>query len=188
MSIFGPSQVRERILVEFFAKPATHKHVREVARLVGASAPTVGEELARLAGLGVLRTEQVGRSLVYSVNEASALVADLKSLVQKTLGVESLIRGALAELPGADSAYIFGSHASGRETATSDVDLLVVGEPDRVALSERLARVERAIGRDVNVVTMSAEELRERAGTKPGFWAAVLAGPLVQVAGEPGRL
>lgn len=188
MSIFGRSQVRERILVEFFAKPDTRKHVREVARLVGASAPAVGEELARLADLGVLRTEQVGRSLVYSVNDASALVPDLKNLVQKTLGVAALLRAALTNLPGVESAYVFGSHASGRETAASDVDLLVVGAPDRVALSERLAGVERAIRRDVNVVTMDAEEVRERAGTKPGFWSAVLAGPLVQVAGVPGRL
>ena len=73
MSLFGRSRVRDRILLEFFAKPGTTAHVREMARRVNASAPTVGAELAELARLGVLQTNTIGRSLVYSVNEAPAV-------------------------------------------------------------------------------------------------------------------
>src|SRR3989442_12832626 len=98
MSLFGGSRVRERILLEFFAKPGTSAHVREVARRVTASAPTVGAELAELAHLGVLQTQTVGRSLVYSVNERSPLLGDVRALVQKTLGVEGLIAKALEAL------------------------------------------------------------------------------------------
>jgi predicted nucleotidyltransferase len=183
MSLFGRSRVRDRILVEFFAKPGTSAHVREMARRVNASAPTVGAELAALARLGVLQTRSVGRSLVYSVNERSPLLGEIRGLVQKTIGVEGLIRKAIEGLPRMDAAYIFGSYASGTDTARSDVDLLVIGRPDRVALSEQLAPVERTIGRDVNVVMKTEAQLKERRRNGDTFWRQVLGRPMVHVAG-----
>src|SRR5438445_13531351 len=146
MSLFGRSRVRERILLEFFAKPGTSAHVREMARRVKASAPTVGTELGELEHLGVLQSHTVGRSLVYSVNERSPLLGEVRALVQKTLGVEALIAKALEALVGVEAAYIFGSYAAGRDRPGSDVDLLVIGRRNRVALSEELALVWRTIG------------------------------------------
>jgi predicted nucleotidyltransferase len=169
-------------LVEFFRKPGTTAHVREMARRVRASPAAVGTELAGLARLGILRAETVGRSLVYAVNEKSPLVPEMRSLVQKTLGVEAEIAEAVNGLPGLESAYLFGSYASGLERAGSDIDLLVIGKPDPVALSERLAPVERTLGRDVNVVSRTMVQLRSR--RKEPFWERVLGGPLVHLAGR----
>jgi predicted nucleotidyltransferase len=184
MSIFGRSGVRDRILLEFFSKPQTTGHVREIARRIGASPATVGAELAGLERLGLLRSASVGRSLVYSINETSASVAEVRALVQKTLGVEASIRDALTGLDGVDSAYIFGSYASGTERAQSDIDLLVIGRPDRLALSERLAVVERKLGRDVNVVSRTEDQLRTRREAD-AFWRRVLSEPMIHVAGQP---
>ena len=184
MSVFGRSRVRDRILLEFFARPGSPAHVREMARRVNASAPAVGAELAQLARLGILQTQTVGRSLVYSINERSPLVGEIRGLVQKTIGIEGLIRKAIEGLPGIDAAYIFGSYAAGADKAQSDVDLLVVGRPDRVALSEELAPVERAIGRDVNVVTKTEAQLRERRRGGDAFWRQVLGKPMIHVAGR----
>ncbi len=170
--------MRDRLLSEFLGRPAVKAHVREAARRVGASAPAVAEELSRLATAGILSTERIGRSLVYSVNERSPIVPELRSLVRKTIGVEGQLRSALEGLPGVEAAYVFGSRASGRETPQSDVDLLVVGAPDRAALAERLAQVEEAIGRDINLVQVTGDDLeRHRTGPSP-FWKSVLAGPL----------
>ena len=183
MSIFGRSQVRERILLEFFRKPGTKAHVREMARRVGAAPATVGAELGNLERLGLLHTETVGRSLVYSIDERSKLIPEVRSLVQKTLGTEALINQSLSSLPGVESAYLFGSYASGKERRDSDIDLLIVGRPDRLALSERLAPVERALGREVNVVVRTKSELTRRSRAD-AFWRRVLSGRLVHVAGQ----
>ena len=184
MSLFGRSRVRERILLEFFAKPGTSAHVREMARRVKASAPTAGTELAELARLGVLQTQTVGRSLVYSINERSPLLGEIRALVQKTIGIEGLLAKAFEGLGGVDAAYIFGSYAAGTDRAGSDVDLLVVGRPNRVALSEKLAPVERTIGRDVNVVTKTEAQVRERRRGGDPFWRQVLGKPMIHVAGR----
>ena len=184
MSIFGRSRVRDRILFEFFAKPGTSAHVREMARRVKASAPTVGAELSELARLGIIQAQKVGRSLVYTVNYRSPLVAEIRGLVQKTVGIEAMIRTALDGLPGVDSAYIYGSHAVGTDKPTSDIDLLVIGRPDRVALSERLAPVERAIGREVNVVTKSDDRAEHLRTGDERFWRQVVNKPMIHVAGR----
>ena len=60
----------------------------------------------------------------------------------------------------------------------------MIGRPDRVALSEQFAPVERAIGRDVNVVTKSEADLRARHGGGDPFWRQVLGKPMVHVAGH----
>jgi len=184
MSLFGRSRVRDRILLEFFTKPGTSAHVREMARRVKASAPTVGAELAELARFGVLQTQTVGRSLVYSINERSPLLGELRALVQKTIGIEGLVAKAFEGLLGVEAAYIFGSHAAGTDTAGSDVDVLVIGRPNRAALSEKLAPVERAIGRDVNVVTKTEAQVRERRRGGDPFWRQVLGKPMIHVAGR----
>jgi len=182
MSVFGRSRVRDQILVEFFRKPGTTAHVREMARRVRASPAAVGTELAGLARLGVLRSETVGRSLVYAVNEKSPVLPEMRSLVQKTLGIEAEIAEALDGLPGLESAYLFGSYASGLERAGSDVDLLAIGKPDPVELSERLAPVERRLGREVNVISRTMVQLRSR--RKEPFWERILGGPLIHLAGR----
>jgi len=187
MSVFGRSRTRERILFEFFRKPGTKSHVREMARRVHAAPATVGVELANLERLGILQSESVGRSLVYSIDEQSKVIPEVRALVQKTLGVEALLNEVLDGLAGVESAYVFGSYASGKERVHSDIDLLVIGRPDRIALSERLAPVERTTGRDINVVMRTESELRGRRRTD-AFWRRVLSGPLIHVAGREVKL
>ena len=184
MQALSRSRVRDRILLEFFLRPGTRLHVREMARRVGASPPAVSEELRRLAELGVLRTEPVGRSLVYFVDERSPLVPELRGLVQKTIGVPALLQQALDGLEGVEGAYIFGSHASGRESGSSNVDLLVLGRPDRTALSERLASVERTIRRDINVITTTAAQMRGKLDSGDPFWKRIIAEPLITITGK----
>lgn len=183
MSLFGRSRVRDRILLEFFKRAGAKGHVRDIARKIGASPPSVGSELSALEKLGILKSESVGRTRVYSVDERSSLVPEVRALVQKTLGVEALLSEALADLGGVESAYLFGSYASGRETSQSDIDLLVVGRPDRLALSDRIVTVERRLGRDINVIVRTGDQLRARRDAD-AFWRRVLGGPIVHVAGR----
>jgi len=108
---------------------------------------------------GVLRSERVGTARRYRVDDASPFASEIRSLVQKTIGVEARIRDAITNLLGIEEAFLYGSYARGDERATSDLDLLVIGPVDQVELSERLADVERELGRDVNVASYERGEL-----------------------------
>lgn len=159
IALFGESAVRREVLRTFFARPGIVRHVRELARELGWSATIVGEELDRLERTGILTSERIGRARRYRVDELSPIASEIRSLVQKTIGVEARIRDAIADLPGIEEAFLYGSYARGDERATSDLDLFVIGPVDQERLSEALADVERELGRDVNVASYERDEL-----------------------------
>ena len=176
---FGGSAARRAILTRFFSRPGVVRHVRELSRELGFSATIVGRELQRLERAGVLRSDQVGGTRRYEVDAGSPIAAEVRSLVQKTIGIEARLAQALRDVPGVEEAFLFGSYARGQERATSDLDLFVVGSVDQEVLSERLAEVERALGRDVNVVSYEPDELDRLRSEGDRFVTDVLAGPRI---------
>ncbi len=186
-ALWGGSEVRRAILRTFFARPGVTRHVRELARELRRSPTVVGEELDRLQRTGILTSERIGRARRYRVDEGSPIASEVRSLVQKTIGVEARVREALGGLAGVEEAFLYGSYAAGTERANSDLDLLVIGSIDQEALSERLTEVERELGRDVNVVTYERAELERLRAGGDRFVAGVLAGPQVSLIGSGGR-
>src|SRR5262249_39897239 len=152
----------------FFVRPGKRAHVRQVARELGTVASAVGRELSKLEELGVLASEVVGRSRVYRVNEASETSRAARALFERTIGVEALLREALARVQGVDRALLYGSHVEGTERSDSDIDVLIVGRPSHTALSEALMPLEQRIGREVHTTTMALEEFEHRR-RRPGF-------------------
>lgn len=183
IALFGESAVRREVLRTFFARPGIVRHVRELARELGWSATIVGQELDRLERTGILTSERVGRARRYRVDERSPIASEIRSLVQKTIGVEARIRDAIADLPGIEEAFLYGSYARGDERATSDLDLFVIGPVDQERLSERLADVERELGRDVNVTSYERAELERLRKEGELFVERVLEGPRVSLIG-----
>ena len=159
IALFGESVVRREILRTFFARPGIVRHVRDLARELGWSATIVGQELDRLERTGILTSERIGRARRYRVDDQSPIASEIRSLVQKTIGIEARIRDAIGDLPGIEEAFLYGSYARGDERGTSDLDLFVIGSVDQERLSERLADVERELGRDVNVASYERDEL-----------------------------
>ena len=182
-ALWGGSGVRRAILRAFFARPGVTRHVRELARELRRSPTVVGEELDRLERTGILTSERIGRARRYRVDEASPIAADVRSLVQKTIGVEARVLEALSGLDGIEDAFLYGSYAAGAERATSDLDLFVIGAVDQEQLSERLTEVERELGRDVNVVSYDRAELERLVADGDRFVSTVLDGRRVPLIG-----
>ena len=133
--LFGGSRVRRDLLVRFFARPGLQRHVRELARETGWSPTIIGRELDSLEGAGILRSERIGNLRRYSVDTSSPVASEIRSLVQKTIGIEARLRAALQGIPNIEEAFLYGSYARGDDRATSDLDLMVVGSVDQELLS-----------------------------------------------------
>lgn len=186
--LFGRSELRREILRYLFSGAEREAHPSELARILDYTPQAVARELRRLEDLGIVASEQVGRAVRYRVDGSSPLFPEIEGLVAKTIGLEAVLRRALDGLSRVEEAFIFGSHASGDERPDSDVDVLVVGDPDQEALTDRLAEVEQRTGRDINVVTYAPEELRRLREAEDPFIADVFAGPrIVLVEPEAGE-
>jgi len=172
-TLFG-STIRAKILGWFLTHSEERYFVRQLSHLLQEDPTNVSRELSRLAKLGIFVSEQEGNLKYYKVNTECAFYPELRGLVLKTVGVAGILKQSLMGLAGVQAAFIYGSFADGTETATSDVDLIVVGEVDQNRLDEILSDLETRLGRTVNYVFYGAEEFSEKQHEADGFLAQVL--------------
>jgi predicted nucleotidyltransferase len=179
--LLGRSRIRRAILALLVLEPDRRLHLREIARRAGTSAGTAARELGRLESAGLVERERVGAQVEFRASPTSPLAAPVAELVRRTMGARAVLRDALADLAGIEGARIYGSYAAGRAGPRSDIDLLVVGAPDRDALTERLEGAGRALGRAVNEVVFTTAELEDRRGRRDGFIRSIDDGAVIEV-------
>jgi predicted nucleotidyltransferase len=178
------SDLQARLLAVLLLGGGTAQTTRALAERTGASAASLHRELHRLEAAGIVDHERVGRTKVYRAVTASPVHEPLRELVERTLGVQELLRAAVDRVPGVEAAAIFGSWAAGHVSAASDVDLLVVGEVDRARLLREVREVERIAGREVSVTAFEPAEFERRRRADAGFVATVLRRPTILLVGE----
>lgn len=180
--ILGASGIRRNIVQLLFSGTVERMHLRAIARAVGTSAGTAARELKRLEAARLIERQRDGNQVYFSLAHDSAILESFSDIVRKTIGVPSSLRRSLAGLAGVERAVIFGSYARGTDKPDSDIDLLIVGNPDRDELTDRLERAGHEVGRPVNEVVMAPEELKARRERGDGFVASIDAGPVIEVA------
>lgn len=160
--------------------------VAELARAVGTDTGTMAREVKRLETAGVVRSRMVGRTKLVKANNEAPFYRALRDLVVIVLGPAQVLGEELAGLNGISGAGIFGSWAARAlgEAGPSpvDIDLLVIGRPDRDDLHDAVGRARSRLGRDINTVVVSTS--RWDAGDDP-FLAELRSRPLVELHGMP---
>ncbi|MEX0665401.1 MAG: ArsR family transcriptional regulator [Acidimicrobiia bacterium] len=133
--------------------PQSEWSLTELAHRAGCSVATAQREVQRGEEAGVVRSRRIGSTRLVSAEPAGVLTPALTELLLRSLGPRHLIGHALDGVPGIERAFIFGSwaarYAGERGSAPVDVDVLVIGEPDRDALDDVLTQAERLLGRSV---------------------------------------
>ena len=126
---------RQQVLAALLLQPDRSLHLRELARLTGSNAGTLAREVDKLTQAGLLLRSDQGNQARYSANVQHPLHAELAAIFRKTHGVLPALRAALEPLDGQiDLAFVYGSVASGTHTDHSDVDVLLIGTADFVAV------------------------------------------------------
>lgn len=171
--IFG-SRIRAKLLGWFFTHEEEMFFVRRIASILGEDPTNLSREMAKLEELGILKSKREGNLKQFSVNRHCSFFKEMKGLVLKTVGVAGQIKEALERLPGIESAFIYGSYARGKETAISDVDLMIVGGVNMDRLDTVLRELENDLGREINYVLYSKSEFNAKRKKKDGFVMDVL--------------
>ncbi|MGR9148121.1 nucleotidyltransferase family protein [Rhizobium leguminosarum] len=100
-----------------------------------------------------------GNQRLYSANRHHPIYPELRSICFKTFGIAELIAEELAPFKHRISlAFVFGSIVQGTERADSDIDLMIVGSTDAFDLGEAVERIQKALGRDVDLNLHTDEE------------------------------
>jgi predicted nucleotidyltransferase len=178
------SAYRRKVLALLLLRPDDALHVREIARLTGVPAGSLHRELRTLTSAGLLERKPFGNQVRYQANRACPIYPELAEIFRKTVGLADLVREALAPLGDQiAAAFVFGSMADGSAQASSDVDLFVVGRATYADIVERLLPLRERLGREINPVVMSREDLAVQRASRERFVERVLAGPKVFLKG-----
>jgi len=177
-------QTRSAVLSSLFLHPEASLHVRELARLTGASPGSLHRELRMLAELGLLHRQETGRQVHYRANTDSPVFDDLASLLRKTAGLADQLREALLPLGSkVQMAFVYGSMAAGTERPGSDVDLMILGSASFADLALALSPLHERLRREVNPTTMSPQNFKRRFAERDGFVSSLLTGQRIWLIG-----
>ena len=181
--LFGST--RRRVLAWLLGHADEAYYLRELARQVGGAVGAVQRELELLTASGLVRREVRGKQVYFQANQKAAIFPELQGLFAKTVGLVDILRASL--MPLADrlrAAFVFGSAARGELHASSDVDLLVVGDVSFGDVITAIQGAEKRLGRDVNPTVFSEDEFRTKVLAKHHFVTSVLAQPKMFVLGD----
>jgi len=178
------SSSRVKVLRLLLLNEGRRYYQREIAELAGLAVRAVQRESARLTEIGLLHRIEDGNRVYFQANPACPIFPELKRILLKTLALESLLSEALARDGQVEVAFIYGSYAANRETATSDVDLFVIGSISGRQLSTTLRPLQSEIQREINYHLVTPEDFRERLERGDGFLRNVIEGPKVFVVGN----
>jgi predicted nucleotidyltransferase len=119
----------------------------------------------------------------------SPLTGPLTELLLRSSGPKQVMAEELADLDGIRDSYLFGSwparYAGEPGRPPVDVDVLVIGEPDRQVLDDAAQRAAGRLAREVNI-TVRSGHWWDRGDD--GFHAEITRRPLVPIdapAAEP---
>jgi len=178
------SKIRRDLLVLFFTNITERYYLRELQRRFGYSVGSIRRELVKLEKDGLLVTQRTGNLLYYSLNIRHPLYKELKSIVAKTVGIEGGIRDRLTQVKNIKTAFIYGSFAAKHETGMSDIDLMIVGEPNTTRLNGVVAELEHMLNREINTTVYSPSEYRNKKNSKNGFIQDLLINPKIMLIGN----
>jgi len=182
------SRIRVRLLTLFLIHPAEIFYIRQIARLTGETYNNVRQELQNLADLGLIRSERRANATYYQANVEHFLFPELKRIILKTEAVGDRLREALSALGDVRVAFLYGSTAKGTEVASSDIDLMVIGEVDLDALDDAIDRIEEELDRTVNYTLFGVAEWQERVSQRQSFVTDVLTHEKVFLIGDESDL
>lgn len=180
------SENQARLLAAVLLPGGDELSVTDLAARAHLAYPTVHREVARLLDAGVLAERQVGRTRLIRANDDSPLVGPLREILLVATGPVVLLAEELSAISDIERAFLYGSFAA-RVTGVPghspvDIDLMVIGTPDPVAVYDACTRVEEAVGRPVNPTILTPQEWAQDSG----FLTQVRASPMVTVIGGGG--
>lgn len=177
---------QQRVLGLLFGQPQRSFTISELIAATGTGSGAAQRELAKLADSGLLTVQPVGNQKHYQANPYAPVFEELVGIVQKTVGLAEPLRAALEPLADEiKAAFVYGSVAKHRDTASSDIDLMIVS--DSLSYADVLGTLHPVIermGREINPTVYTTAELARRIKDGNAFVTRVLGQPKIWLIGR----
>ena len=176
------------ILEVFFNNHEKSYYLRELGRIIGKQPGIFQKDINTLVNKGILISEYRANSRFFKINKKHPLYAEFKSIFLKTVGVKAQLEKALKRIKNINVAFIFGSFAKGREDSFSDIDFMLIGNPDENILISKTSLIEKHLGREINYNIFSIKDFKKGLREKEVFLEEVLENPKIFIIGNKNEL
>lgn len=181
------SQQQAELLALILGSAELEASLTDLSTQLNMPVSSVHREIERAESAGLVESRKIGNTRLVRANTASPYFSGLADVLVRAFGPTQVLGSALSPIDGITAAHIYGSWAArlvGEEgdRPVGDIDLLVLGIPDRDALYAALSTAEERLGRPVQVTIRPSDWLVNGTGN---FHATVTQRPLVAI--EPTR-
>jgi hypothetical protein len=178
------SQARVKMLELFFTNIDEMFYVREITRRTKEEINAVRRELERMVNVGLLKSEERGNRLYYSLNPRYVFFQELQQMVTKNSGLGLKLRKLRRKLGTISYVMFSGKFVRRKPIAQGEVDILVIGDLVLAELDALIKEEEQIINREINYAVFSDDEFAFRKQRRDPFIMDVLYGTRVMVIGD----
>lgn len=179
------SKLRAKVIGWLMTHPDERYFGRQLASILTEDPTNVSRELARLTRLGILTCQIEGQQKYHQANRSCSVYKELHNLSLKTAGLADVVRELIQPLAGKiDVAFIYGSQAEGKATASSDVDVMVIGKATLAEVVSAIGPAHDQLGREVNPTVYPKKEFKTKVSQGHHFLKSVLKHPKVFLIGD----
>ena len=183
-ALFSESQAK--VLFWIFGQPGRCYHLSELRRLTGLGSASLQREINRLVDAKLATSEMIGNQRQISANANSPVFNELCALTRKVVGIVPMLQEALGLIEDKIVlALVYGSVAKETDTATSDIDVMVVGNELTLGeVLEALMPVETMLDRKINPTCYTVDEFKKRLSDPDSFVNRVLDQSTIKLIGD----
>lgn len=176
------TRAQQRVLALLYGQPQRSFYLNEIVRYADMGRGAITRELNKFCMAELISTTQKGNQKHYQANADNPVFKELRGIVVKTFGVADVIRRTLAGVP-MHEAFIYGSIAKRTDTASSDIDVMIIADDLTYAdVVSRLDVAEAELQRKINPTIYSMEEFDKRQKDS-SFVKRVLSQPQISLTG-----
>lgn len=181
------SRLRNKILLHFFTNVDDEMYLREMALRLKEDPGNLSKELSKLEQEGIFISQYRGKQKYFFLNKAYSLFNELKSIIFKTIGIQGSLQNIINEISGIVSAFIYGSFATGKENASSDIDLCLIVKDSVFNEHNFISKIDglgKTISREINYIYYSEEEWKKQINENDSFIINIKMGPKIILKGD----
>lgn len=179
---------RAELLRIFLTNPDRSFYMQEIGRILEKKPGVFQRTLNNMVSEGILESEYKANARYFKVDKNYPLFKELKSIVFKTVGVKGSIKGILEKIGNVKLAFIYGSFAKAKEDYLSDIDLIVIGNPDEDELIKALDKLEEQLKREVNYKLYTLKEFKKNIKEQEPFILELLRDKKIMIIGDDDEL
>lgn len=181
---FAANETTAKVLALLSSMPGQELHTNEIARRTGSLPNAAQRALTRSLEHGLLRSRRVGNLRMWSMDQTNPLYASIRETFARTYGVPARLAEVLKKHGRVKYAFLFGSYVTAQDDPTSDIDLFIVGEPDWVSLAGAVREAGHQLGREVNAVVWTEDDVDRPTGTQRSFLDTLTSSPMMWLLGD----